>query len=822
MKSKDLAFFTAGACGTMAILLCLVLCGAIVILKPTGWEAPALPGALAPTAQAAIGTPAPRSGTPGTPVPSPQVAIGTPSPRPGTPGTLATPSAPVAVSDTPPQPLPTRAPGTPAPALATSLRGVLYHDDFGSKEMSETNGWKFEAGDRTELVWSPNKYSMLLKTKNLIHSHAIRGEYKDFGIEIEAQPQDDMMFYGIQFRASKDTKSRYILSFLPGGYMLSKEINGQLVRPALAQSETPHLRPGASKNRLGVLAEGSAISIYINGRLEKTIRDESFSSGGVNVFISMFDYSPSRVQLDLSRVTIFTPEQAKVALPKTDASTAVALNGVLFFGDFSSEQVSKDKGWKFETGEDVDKTWSPSRYSINIKKPGADASGKVGLPWLRDFGIEFEAQPDDVPGMEYGIQFRVSSRGGVYTGFYQLGITLDGAYWLSKKTETEASVLLMRAPSPLIKRGAAKNRLGVLAEGNTISLFINGALVNTIRDDLLDPGSVWLWAYHKEKRVAGVAFSNVTVITPERARVEWGAQVTAGTIVFHDDFSSEQMSRDNGWFLGATQDNAGEMTWSPNRLSLSVKRSGKIRNTSDAFLQNFAVEIEAQPGNDVGTEYGILFNFDAKQGSEYLFHATLDGKYGVMKTIGGKRSENDPVKATPTSLLKPGAKNRLGLLADGSTISLYINGTLVQTFADDSKARGFVGVFVQATGERARVDISRVTILTVNKARAEWASPGVLFHDDFSSEQASKEKGWIFGPSDEADYAWSPHQLTLKVKRDDNLARNYPYGTYRDFGVEIEAQPVSDFVMEYGILLRQSGSKETHSLYYFGVVTTQS
>jgi len=134
-------------------------------------------------------------------------------------------------------------------------------------------------------------------------------------------------------------------------------------------------------------------------------------------------------------------------------------------------------------------------------------------------------------------------------------------------------------------------------------------------------------------------------------------------------------------------------------------------------MGNMAVEIEAQPGNDPGTEYGILFRYDAKQDSKYLFGVTLDGQYYVIKWVGGRHSDNDPVPGRPTSLLKPGSKNRLGVIADGSTISLYINGTLLRTFADDSLTWGSVQVFVQAHGERAQVDVSRMTILTVAKAK---------------------------------------------------------------------------------------------------------
>jgi len=86
-----------------------------------------------------------------------------------------------------------------------------------------------------------------------------------------------------------------------------------------------------------------------------------------------------RAQVDFSRLTVFSVERAKIELAKTDNSTATALAGVLFFDDFSSEQVSKDKGWDFNPTAEVDQTWAPNKYIIGIKKPGKTAMDTARL-----------------------------------------------------------------------------------------------------------------------------------------------------------------------------------------------------------------------------------------------------------------------------------------------------------------------------------------------------------------------------------------------------------------------------------------------------------
>jgi len=57
-----------------------------------------------------------------------------------------------------------------------------------------------------------------------------------------------------------------------------------------------------------------------------------------------------------------------------------------------------------------------------------------------------------------------------------------------------------------------------------------------------------------------------------------------------------------------------------NCRSASGAKEKSLFNWPLAHIGDFAVEIEAQPGNDAGTEYGILFRYDPQQGSYYLFH----------------------------------------------------------------------------------------------------------------------------------------------------------------------------------------------------------
>ena len=462
MKSKDWAFFAAGAVGTTACLLFAILCGAIVLLKP---EIPALP---------------------------------------------------ISAARTP----------APAPPLAAELRGVIYHDDFSSKAMSAANGWRFDSDEKEDKGWSPNKLTIAIKQANLRQSVAIRGDYKDFGIEIEAQPEDKHVFYGIEFRATNHSEKDKLYLFLAmpaGGYALEKRIDGKYVRPVPVEyTESPHLKRGASKNRLGVLAEGSTISLYINGHLVKTLSDNSLSSGTIRVVVGTFDNTRLPAKVDFSRVTVFTPQRAKVDLAKMDNSTAAALAGVLFYDDFSSEQVSEDKGWEVGADKVAGLAWSPNKLTFSIAKARSVSLHTAEVPILADFGYEVEAQPENVPGTAYGFQFRLTQGGG---SFYLFMATVEGEYYLSKAVAGQPNTVLLLPPtsSPRLNRGAALNRLGVMAQGSAISLFVNGVRVAQVTDDSIREGYVNLAASADAQVPTRVTFSRATIVTLEKAKSVWEA-----------------------------------------------------------------------------------------------------------------------------------------------------------------------------------------------------------------------------------------------------------------------------------------------------------
>ena len=228
-----------------------------------------------------------------------------------------------------------------------------------------------------------------------------------------------------------------------------------------------------------------------------------------------------------------TSTKAPVAPTATKASAAPTAEpsaaGVLFNDDFGSQQVSESKGWVFDSSENVDRTWAPSKFTIYIKK-----KQWLGLNWpdgnYDNFGAETVAQPTTNEYAEYGIVFRVSGDTDTRS-YYTFAVTTDGKYYVQKKVNGEwadTDPVKMTASS-YVKKGIARNTLAVLAQGSQISLYINGSPVKTITDDSNTEGQVGIFVGTSDNDSAEVTFSRLTVLTAEKAKADWGATPATGT-----------------------------------------------------------------------------------------------------------------------------------------------------------------------------------------------------------------------------------------------------------------------------------------------------
>lgn len=94
-------------------------------------------------------------------------------------------------------------------------------------------------------------------------------------------------------------------------------------------------------------------------------------------------------------------------------------------------------------------------------------------------------------------------------------------------------------------------------------------------------------------------------------------------------------------------------------------------------------------------QYGLILRTPSyESGNGYYYGLTCDGKLSLTKVSDEGRvpllSNLESDKVHPGA----GQTNRLGILARGSSLKLYVNGFEIQEVSDDTFKRGFFGIFV--------------------------------------------------------------------------------------------------------------------------------
>jgi len=149
-----------------------------------------------------------------------------------------------------------------------------------------------------------------------------------------------------------------------------------------------------------------------------------------------------------------------------------------------------------------------------------------------------------------------------------------------------------------------------------------------------------------------------------------------------DDFTRAQVAESELVLTGITTTDGWRLTW--------------------PLVKDFYLEMTVETGTCAGSDrYGLIARVPdvdaANQG--YLFGVTCDGRYSLRAWDGETETMSTLVPATASASIQAGSEqvNRIGLLASGDQLILYVNGVRL-TELEDSRfsEEGSFGAFVGA------------------------------------------------------------------------------------------------------------------------------
>lgn len=118
--------------------------------------------------------------------------------------------------------------------------------------------------------------------------------------------------------------------------------------------------------------------------------------------------------------------------------------------------------------------------------------------------------------------------------------------------------------------------------------------------------------------------------------------------------------------------------------------------TLDDFYLETSLQSPECKGND---HFGLMFRVpaDSDASKGYLFGITCDGRYSLRRWDGAVM--HFPVNWTSHDAIQEGADvvNKIGVMARGANLALYINGQKVNEVTDSNYLTGRFGIFVGGT-----------------------------------------------------------------------------------------------------------------------------
>lgn len=183
-----------------------------------------------------------------------------------------------------------------------------------------------------------------------------------------------------------------------------------------------------------------------------------------------------------------------------------------------------------------------------------------------------------------------------------------------------------------------------------------------------------------------------------------GCSVLGSGALLEDDFSST----DSGWGTGTDDDSSVE--YSNKALNIFVNKDLYFvwSTPSDEEYKNVHIEVTAfNHSTDSAGAFGIICNLQLTNTS-YYFAITGAGEYAIGRyTFVGDTLLTNGGEWGNSNLIKSGADSyRIGADCGSGTLTLYVDGQLIDSVSDTTYTSGKVALFVWSGKELNGTNIS--------------------------------------------------------------------------------------------------------------------
>lgn len=203
---------------------------------------------------------------------------------------------------------------TAVPATPASKAPPLFADSF----TNNNNGWDLQGSPGKFAVTLGNGTLALEDDSNRLLWELIPGNrtFRDFQLSVDAalSKGDQINGYGIYIRGSLDQDGQlttyYRLELYGDGtYAVFKgtvDATGKSTPTQIVDyTESPAIQKQGGLNHIKIMANGSVMTLIVNGQTLKTITDSSYTSGSIALFVSNVQNARAGAQATFSNLGIY-------------------------------------------------------------------------------------------------------------------------------------------------------------------------------------------------------------------------------------------------------------------------------------------------------------------------------------------------------------------------------------------------------------------------------------------------------------------------------------------------------------------------------------
>lgn len=162
-------------------------------------------------------------------------------------------------------------------------------------------------------------------------------------------------------------------------------------------------------------------------------------------------------------------------------------------------------------------------------------------------------------------------------------------------------------------------------------------------------------------------------------------------IILQDDFSDTG----SGWDRSSSDEAQTDYQNGQYRILVSAESYSAWANPNLSSYTDTRVEVDAtKAGGDDDNEFGVVCRH-ADVNNYYVGMISSDGFYGFFSRVDGGNLELIGTDSMDTSdaILQGSATNHIRFDCVGSTLTLYVNGTMLGSVADSTHTSGDVGLY---------------------------------------------------------------------------------------------------------------------------------